>query len=262
MLSGIGDEARAARGQHPGTGALARGRQERAGPHPARRLPVRGARAVRVPQQRRQRVGLPRRPTPALELPDVSLVQIELPYASDVIAAQYPAPPNTWALCAGLVTPKSRGTVRLRSANPADRPIVDMRFLSHPDDVAALERSIEIARVGRGVGGAEAVRRPRGRTWPDAQGRGARGLRPQRGDDLLPLVRGLPNGQGRRGRGRLRSCASTACTICASPTAPSCRGSWPCRRCRRACSSVCVWPRCWTGRDHLKWQRSSRASGR
>ena len=81
-----------------------------------------------------------------LERPDVSIVQIEIPYASEVIAEQYPAPPNTWALCAGLVAPKSRGTVRLRSADPADRPIVDMRFLSHPDDVAALARSIEIAR--------------------------------------------------------------------------------------------------------------------
>lgn len=81
-----------------------------------------------------------------LELPDISLVQIELPYASEVIAQQYPAPPNTWALCAGLVTPKSRGTVRLRSADPAARPVVDMRFLSHPWDVAALERSIALAR--------------------------------------------------------------------------------------------------------------------
>jgi choline dehydrogenase len=83
---------------------------------------------------------------PGLELPDISVVQIELPYTSEVIAAQYPPPPNTWALCAGLVTPKSRGTVRLRSADPGDRPIVDMRFLSHPFDVAALERSIEVAR--------------------------------------------------------------------------------------------------------------------
>jgi choline dehydrogenase len=81
-----------------------------------------------------------------LELPDVSLVQIELPFASDVIAARFNPPPTTWALCAGLVAPKSRGTLRLRSTNPADRPIVDMLFLSHPDDVAALERSIKIAR--------------------------------------------------------------------------------------------------------------------
>jgi len=83
---------------------------------------------------------------PSLELPDVSLVQIEIPYASEVIAEQYSPPATTWALCAGLVTPKSRGTVKLRSADPSERPIVDMQFLSHPDDVASLKRSIEVAR--------------------------------------------------------------------------------------------------------------------
>jgi choline dehydrogenase len=83
---------------------------------------------------------------PGLELPDVSLVQIEIPYASDVIAKEFAPPPTSWALCAGLVAPKSRGTVKLKSADPADRPVIDMQFLSHPDDVAALARSIEIAR--------------------------------------------------------------------------------------------------------------------
>lgn len=82
----------------------------------------------------------------SLASPDLNLVQIELPYASDVVGKRY-APPNTsWALCAGLVAPKSRGEVRLRSANPADRPIVDARFLSHPDDVKALAHGIELAR--------------------------------------------------------------------------------------------------------------------
>lgn len=83
---------------------------------------------------------------PGLERPDVSLVQIEIPYASETIAAKYSPPPTSWALCAGLVTPKSRGTIKLRSADPTDRPIVDMQFLSHPFDVRALERSIKIAR--------------------------------------------------------------------------------------------------------------------
>lgn len=82
----------------------------------------------------------------SLASPDVNLVQIELPYASDVVGKRY-APPNTsWALCAGLVAPKSRGEVRLKSANPADRPIVDARFLSHPDDVKALAFGIDLAR--------------------------------------------------------------------------------------------------------------------
>ncbi|MCX8227192.1 MAG: GMC family oxidoreductase N-terminal domain-containing protein [Sulfitobacter sp.] len=84
----------------------------------------------------------------SLELPDVSIVQIELPYASEVIAKEYPPknPGNTWALCGGLVAPKSRGTVKLASSNPDDRPVVDMQFLSHEDDVEYLSRAIKIAR--------------------------------------------------------------------------------------------------------------------
>ena len=82
----------------------------------------------------------------ALDHPDVSVVQIEIPYASEVIAKEFAPPPNTWALCGGLVAPKSRGTVKLASADPTARPIVDMQFLSHPDDVEYLSRSIRTAR--------------------------------------------------------------------------------------------------------------------
>jgi choline dehydrogenase len=82
----------------------------------------------------------------SLELPDVSIVQIEIPYASDVIGKKYAPPATSWAMCAGLVAPKSRGTVKLKSNKPDDRPVVDMQFLSHPDDVKALSDSIEIAR--------------------------------------------------------------------------------------------------------------------
>lgn len=78
--------------------------------------------------------------------PDVNLVQIELPYASDVVGKEYSPPGTSWALCAGLVAPKSRGEIRLSSANPADRPVVDARFMSHPDDVKALAFGIEVCR--------------------------------------------------------------------------------------------------------------------
>lgn len=90
-----------------------------------------------------------------LATPDLNLVQIELPYASDVVAKRYAPPPTSWALCAGLVAPNSRGAVRLRSANPADRPIVDARFLSHPDDVKALMYGIQVARE---IGNSPAMR--------------------------------------------------------------------------------------------------------
>jgi len=91
----------------------------------------------------------------ALATPDLNIVQIELPYASEVVAKQYDPPKTSWALCAGLVGPKSRGAVRLRSANPAERPIVDARFLSHPDDVKALAHGIELCRE---IGNSPAMR--------------------------------------------------------------------------------------------------------
>jgi len=96
----------------------------------------------------------------SLSMPDLNLVQIELPYASDVNAKQYSPPPTSWALCAGLVAPKSRGAVRLRSANPADRPLVDARFLSHPDDVRALAMGIEVCReIGNSAAMSDFVKR-------------------------------------------------------------------------------------------------------
>lgn len=81
-----------------------------------------------------------------LASPDLNIVQIEIPYASEVLAKQYNPPPTSWALCAGLVAPKSRGRLQLQSANPKDRPILDAAFLSHPDDVAALAKGIELCR--------------------------------------------------------------------------------------------------------------------
>jgi choline dehydrogenase len=84
--------------------------------------------------------------------------------------------------------------VRLRSADPNDRLIVDMRFLSYPDDVAKLERSIEIARAAAHSPALKpfVVREVApGRTL---KGQELANFRPRRGDDLLPLIRGLPDG--------------------------------------------------------------------
>ena len=91
-----------------------------------------------------------------LELPDISMVQIELPYVSAVIGREYNPPASSWAICGGLVTPQSRGTVSLRSANPDDRPQVDANFLEHPDDIAALGRSIELCQQ---IGASPALRK-------------------------------------------------------------------------------------------------------
>lgn len=46
------------------------------------------------------------------------------------------------------VRPKSRGTVRLRSDNPDDLPLIDPNFLSHPDD---LKTSVEGVKISRDI---------------------------------------------------------------------------------------------------------------
>jgi choline dehydrogenase-like flavoprotein len=43
-----------------------------------------------------------------------------------------------------LLRPKSRGTVTLNSADPADAPAIDPAFLSHPDDVEKLYRAARL----------------------------------------------------------------------------------------------------------------------
>jgi choline dehydrogenase len=91
----------------------------------------------------------------ALASPDINIVQIEIPYASDVLGQQYGPPASSWALCAGLVAPKSRGKMLLKSADPVERPILDAAFLSHPDDVTALAKGIELCRE---LGNSEALR--------------------------------------------------------------------------------------------------------
>jgi len=42
--------------------------------------------------------------------------------------------------------PKSRGTVRLRSADPADLPVVDPNFLAEPDDLKTSVEGVQISR--------------------------------------------------------------------------------------------------------------------
>lgn len=49
-------------------------------------------------------------------------------------------------LNACLLRPRSRGWVRLRSKNPADAPLINSNFLSHPDDLKYLVAGLRAAR--------------------------------------------------------------------------------------------------------------------
>lgn len=55
-----------------------------------------------------------------------------------------------------LLRPKSRGFIKLRSRNPYEHPLIDPRYLSHPQDVATI---VEGMRLAIDIGQSEPFRR-------------------------------------------------------------------------------------------------------
>jgi choline dehydrogenase len=53
---------------------------------------------------------------------------------------------HAFTMLPGLIYPKSRGHLRLKSADPNAAPLIDPRYLSDDDDVRVLLRGIELAR--------------------------------------------------------------------------------------------------------------------
>src|SRR5262249_10297688 len=81
-----------------------------------------------------------------LQEPDLLLCQAEFPYRSPETVA-LGAPKHGWSIVGGLAHPKSRGEVRLRSANPRDMPVLDMNVLSHPEDWESAAMGVELCRA-------------------------------------------------------------------------------------------------------------------
>ena len=90
---------------------------------------------------------------PELDTPDLHIWHIEAPYLSEVTARH--AVENVWSISPALVRPESRGSVRLKSADPHQAPEIHANMLSDPRDLAALRRGMEIA---RDLGNAEAMK--------------------------------------------------------------------------------------------------------
>ncbi|MEP7454126.1 GMC family oxidoreductase [Phyllobacterium sp. SB3] len=77
--------------------------------------------------------------------PDILMCQAEFPVCSPEIA-QKGIPEHGWSLVAGLAQPKSRGRVRLRSANPGDPVAIHLNALSDPDDLDIARTAVELSR--------------------------------------------------------------------------------------------------------------------
>ncbi|WP_420629440.1 GMC family oxidoreductase [Candidatus Leptofilum sp.] len=103
-----------------------------------------------VPQETTQlwELGLFANTQPGLELPDLMFHFGTEPFDVNTVPAGYPTTTNGFALTPNVARAKSQGTVRLRSANPADPPRIDFRYFTDPDghDEQVLVAGIKLAR--------------------------------------------------------------------------------------------------------------------
>ena len=74
--------------------------------------------------------------------PDLQSVFILLPLLAD----GYRVPDHGYTICPGLVAPRSRGVLRLASADPGDTPLVDPNMLADPADLEAMVDAVEVCR--------------------------------------------------------------------------------------------------------------------
>ena len=84
------------------------------------------------------------RSAPDRSAPDLELIFAPLPYIDHGLAPD--APGHGLTVAPVLLQPNSRGTVRLQSADPAAKPLIDPRYLSEPADATALRWGLRQAR--------------------------------------------------------------------------------------------------------------------
>jgi choline dehydrogenase len=65
-------------------------------------------------------------------LPDIEIIFASAPYVGEGLV---PLPAEGLTVGAILLRPRSRGTIRLRSADPTDKAVIDPRYLSDPDGI-------------------------------------------------------------------------------------------------------------------------------
>lgn len=78
------------------------------------------------------------------ERPTIQLYCAPIVYLDRDVSAAEPTHGVTFTSC--LLRPKARGSVKLRSGNPDDQPLVDCNFFGHPDDLRLTLASVRHAR--------------------------------------------------------------------------------------------------------------------
>ena len=112
------------------------------------------------------------RSRPGLAVPDTQPIHFSVPMYEPWMTG----PATGFSLMAGMVTPASRGSLRLSGPDASDEPLIDLAALTEAADLESLVASVEQCRA---IGRAPAL----------AQEWGARELYPETGDDVRDYVR-------------------------------------------------------------------------
>jgi choline dehydrogenase len=83
------------------------------------------------------------------EIPDIQIHELPWSYPfpnQDSPDRQKVDPRSALTIMSTLIYPKSRGTLRLASADPAAAPLIDFGYLSEPDDTTVLLDGMELIR--------------------------------------------------------------------------------------------------------------------
>jgi choline dehydrogenase len=91
---------------------------------------------------------------PELDAPDLLFCQVEFPVPSERTASRG-VPAHGWTMFAGLAHPRSRGRLRLQSADPLAPVAIDANMMSDPADMATAATCVELCRE---LGNAQAFR--------------------------------------------------------------------------------------------------------
>ncbi|MCT8001964.1 GMC family oxidoreductase N-terminal domain-containing protein [Sphingomonas sanguinis] len=84
------------------------------------------------------------RSTPSQPVPDINALYVSVPFATKELNLQQT---NGYAILSGVMRPKSRGSIRLSSADPRAAPLIDPNYLAVEQDLIALREATNLARA-------------------------------------------------------------------------------------------------------------------
>ena len=96
------------------------------------------------------------RSRPELSVPDLHFMFIHVPFHLPTFSV----PEGSWTIAVGLIRPASRGTLQLKNADPATKPLIDPAYLSERSDLEAMVRGVALAREVAGASAFDAWRGP------------------------------------------------------------------------------------------------------